>query len=475
MRIRKTDLEPFFTPKSIAIVGVSSSTYNFGGVSYLDKLQQCGFAGNLYPINPKATEIMGVKAYPNLTSLPEVPDMVIVCLPAKSVPDVIKECAQLGARYIHILTSGFKEIDTDEGKQVEEWLTTYSRENGLYVIGPNCMGPYCPAAHLTPWGEINGLDGPLGLISQSGGMAGRIIEYTRSLEFGIAKAISFGNAAVLDCLDCLEFMEKDDKVRVIGMYLEAVPEDREFLSIVRRVNKKKPIVMWKGGETEVGAKAAASHTGSIAGSPQLWDAFFRQSGVTRVQSMDEWVDALMSLALLPAPSGKGVFVMTGGGGNMVVYSDTCIREGLDLPPLSETTMEKLRETVPAAGSIAGNPLDEWTAFLDASYFSRILELGYQDPAIDMIIADQIVQRKVFHVSEVTDPFPEVVELMKKNGHRKPTVFMVDCAGADEELAVRGTTMIKRLCQAGFPAFPTIPRAVRALAYLHNYHANCNER
>jgi len=465
----KNDLKRLFHPESIAIVGVPRGHSRFGGASYLNKLQECKFPGRLYPVNPKADEIQGVKAYPTLASLPEVPDLVMVCLPAVAVLDVLVECARIGARHIHILTSGFKELRTEEGRELEERLTTFSKQEGLLVVGPNCMGPYRPAAHLTAWGAIPGLPGPVGVISQSGTITQRITEYLCSLGLGIAKAVSMGNAAVLGATQYLEFMARDEEVRTIAMYPESVPDPREFLNLAREVNRKKPLVVWKGGETDVGASTAVSHTGGMAGASHLWEAFFRQSGVARVRSMDEWADTIMSLALLPAPQGKGAFLVGGGGGHSVVNGDACIRHGLDVPPLSGTTMEKLRGIMPAVGSIPGNPLDDWRAYDDVEHFAEVMEMGYEDPGINMIVADRIIPRSSFHMGDQPDPTPSVIEFVKKNGQRKPTVFTVDFSGGDSDLTARGVSLLSRLCRAGLPAFPSHERAAKALAQLFRYH------
>ena len=469
MEMQKTDLETLFHPKSIAIVGVPREQVRFGGASYLQKLKECGFAGRLYPINPKAAEIQGTKAYPDLASIPEVPDLVIVCVPAAAVPDVLEECARKGARHIHILTSGFRELGTEEGQKLDERIASISKAEGLLVVGPNCMGPYCPEAGLTCWGAIPGLAGPVGIISQSGTITQRITEYLCSLGIGVAKAVSIGNATVLDCLDYLTFMARDEKIRVIGIYLESVARLPAFLALAREVNRKKPLVLWKGGESEAGASTAVSHTGGMAGAGHLWEAFFRQTGVTRVRTMDEWADAIMSLGQLPRPLGNGVFIVGGGGGQSVVNSDTCVRQGLEVPPLSGKTMEKLRRIVPVVGSIAGNPLDSWRTFEDADHFSEIMEMGYEDPAVQMILVDRIIRRASFHMEDAPDPTEEVIDFIRARGQPKPTVFAVDFAGADPELAVQGCSLMTRFCRAGIPIFPSLERAARALSHLYRYH------
>ncbi len=465
------ELERFFDPKSVAIVGVSGGGFRFGGMSFLWKLQEAGFPGSLYPINPKARELGGLRAYPDLASLPEVPDLAIVCVAARLVPSILEECARVGLRNIHVLTAGFRETATPEGRELEARIQSIARENGLLVIGPNCMGPYSPSAHLTAWGAIPGMSGPLGIISQSGAITQRLTEYALSLGVGTDKGVSFGNGAVLDEADFLEFMAADEKIRVIAMYLESVRDGPRFLRLARQVNRIKPIIIWKGGESEAGAATAASHTGALSSEQKIWDALFRQTGITAVRSMDEWAETILAFARLPAPSGKGVFVIGGGGGNSVVNGDACVREGLDVPRLCEQTLESLRESVPAAGSIAGNPLDMFRVFQDSEYLGEVLELADRDPGIGMVIVDRVIPRKIFHLPDVPDPTPETIRMLQSRPRAKPTVFSIDSGGGDPELAARGAALRAQFCSAGIPAYPAARRAARALASLHRYHAS----
>jgi acyl-CoA synthetase (NDP forming) len=369
-----------------------------------------------------------------------------------------------------VLSAGFKETATQQGIDLEARVRSIARERGLLVIGPNCMGPYSPSARLTAWGVIPGASGPLGIISQSGAITQRLTEYALSLGVGTDKAVSFGNATVLDEADFLEFMATDPKIRVIAMYLEGVQDGRRFFRVAKQVNRSKPVIIWKGGETEAGAATAASHTGALSSEWRIWEAFFRQTGATSVRSMDEWADAILAFARLPAPGGKGVFVMGGGGGNSVAHGDACIREGLDVPRLSETTMARLRESVPVAGSIAGNPLDMFRVFQDSAYLGEVLDLVYRDPAIAMVIIDRVIPRKIFHLPDLPDPTPETIRVLKSKEQSKPTVFSVDSGGGDPDLAERGAALRARFCEAEIPAYPATRRAARALARLHRYHA-----
>jgi acyl-CoA synthetase (NDP forming) len=465
----KNDLEFFFKPRQIAIVGVTRAESSFGGLSFLRKLQEAGFSGALYPINPKATEIGGLPAYPNLSSLPVVPDLAMVCVAAAHVPAVLEECGKIGLRHIHILTSGFKEIGTEQGRKLEEQIASIAKRKRLLIIGPNCMGPYCPASGLTAWGAIPGARGPLGIISQSGSITQRLTEYAYFLGIGTDKAVSVGNEAVLSGLDFLEFMGEDEDLRVIALYIENMKDGRRLLELAQEINKRKPIIVWKGGKTEVGARTAASHTGGMAGQQMIWEAFFRQTGVIHVNSLDEWVDAVLAFALLPPPSSRGVFLIGGGGGNSVVGSDTCIQEGLDVPSPSSATMEKLRETVPVAGSIAGNPLDDWRTFVDLTYLGKILDLVYRDPAMGMVIVDRLIPRKAYHMRDLPDFTPAAIEQVKQRSDRKPVVFAADSGGGDPELAAKGASMRAEFGKGGIPAYPSVKRAARALIHLYHYY------
>lgn len=468
MSAESRDVHSFFFPRSIAVVGVPREGYRFGGLSFLKKLLAAGYPGALYPINPNADEILGVKAYPDLRALPQVPDLAIVSVAAERVLPVLGECAGIGLTHIHILTSGFKELGTPEGADLERRLGEISREAGLMVIGPNCMGPYCPASRLTAWGAIPGMSGPLGIISQSGGITQRLTEYACSLGIGVGKAVSIGNGAVLEAVDFLRYMGEDDGIRVIAMYLESVRDGGAFLRVAKEINRKKPVILWKGGQSEAGARTAASHTGALAGGAAAWNAFFRQTGVTCVGSMDEWADAIIAFAALEPTSRAGVFLVGGGGGNSVAYSDTCVGEGLSVPQLTEAATEALRRGMPAAGSIPGNPLDNFRVFQDPGYLSEVLQLGHSDPSIGMIIVDRLIPRMAFHLPDMPDSTPAVIQLMKTHLPRKPTVFTVDSDGGDAELVRQGAELRVRFCREGIPAYPSLPRAARALRHLVAY-------
>ncbi len=471
----KHELIQFFKPESVVIVGVSRSTLSFGGMSFLRKLLENGFPGRLYPINPKAEEIMGLRAYPSISSLPEVPDLATVCVSAPMVPAVLEECARIGLRHIHILSAGFRETGTEEGIKLEERIAAIARENDLLVMGPNCMGPYCPSTGLTAWGAIPGQDGPLGIISQSGAITQRLTEYLDSLGIGVHVAASIGNATVLGITDFLEFMAENDEIRVIALYLESILDGRELFQLVREVNLRKPIILLKGGKTDAGASTVVSHTGNLAGKQELWEAFIQQTGIIHVRTINEWADAILAFSHLPRASGKGIFLIGGGGGNSVLSADTCILEGLDVPSLSTGSMELLRRIVPIAGSIAGNPLDMWETFLNPPLLSEILNMAYREDSIQMVIVDRLIPRKAYHMPDMSEPTLETIQAIREIENRKPTVFTIDSEGGDPELASQGAALIASYCKAGIPAYPSMQRAARALVHLHHYYFHLSRR
>jgi len=474
-RHTSSDLAGFFKPRSIAIIGVSRSPSSFGGMSFLDHFLKAGYPGIIYPINPRAADVRGIRAYPDLASLPETPDLAMIAVQAGAVPAVLQECGRLGIRHIHILSAGFGELGTNDGMTLERRVASIAAEQHLLIMGPNCMGPYCPATKLTAWGAIPGRDGRLGIISQSGGITQRLTEQVSSLGVGVSKAASIGNAASLDSPDFLEYMDSDDDIDLIAMYLESVRDGRHLFDLARKVVPRKPVVLLKGGQTEVGAATVASHTGSMAGNRRLWNAFFEQTGVTPVSSMNEWADAILAFSSLPKAGGDGLFIIGGGGGNSVIFSDIAVGEGLTVPQLSPASMERVRPIVPVAGSIAGNPLDLWESFVNGDRLCDLLDVAYRDPQIHMVIVDRLIPRIAFHSPEMPDPTPGIIDFIRTYKGRKPTVFTIDYDGGDMDLNAQGAALRRRFCEAGIPAYPSFERAIRALAHFQRYHRRLRRR
>jgi len=467
---RKKEFNRLFFPKSIAIIGVPRTYTSLGGQSFLINLQRAGFPGRIYPINPSAGEICGLRAYPRLSSLPETVDLAIVCIPAQFVPSVLEECSRMGVHNIHILSSGFKELGTPEGWRLENEVSRQANKGRLNVIGPNCMGLYVPASRLMPWGQIPAASGSFAFLSQSGTLAQRMSEHAHFLGMGISKAISFGNAAVLDSPDFMEYLADDEDTRVIGLYLESVQDGQRFLEQARRIVRTKPLVVWKGGETSAGAGAVSSHTGTLSGEDRIWEGGLRQIGATRAHSLEEIAGTAMALLNLPRPKGRRLFILGGGGGNSVFCADICTAAGLEVPPLTGKTREQLDTLVPAVGSFARNPVDAWRAFYDPEFLGTVLDLVFEDPQLDMIIVDRLIQRPTYGKPPgVGDSTPGTIDYLRKNRLRKPVAVVVDGGGNDSFLAAEAARIRQEFCQASIPAYPSLPLAARTLSHLARYY------
>jgi acyl-CoA synthetase (NDP forming) len=466
---RRKIFDKIFFPESVAIVGMSRKSIGLGGQYFLGNLQRAGYPGRIYLINPTASEINGMPAYPNISALPEAVDLSILCIPAQFVPSLMEECSRKGVRNVYILSSGFKELGTPEGIQLEEEIQRQAEKGQLNVIGPNCMGPYVPKSRLMLWGQIPATPGSFAFLSQSGGLTQRMSEHAHFTGMGISKAVSFGNAAYLDSTDYLEYLEEDEETRVIGLYLEGVRDGRRFLEVARRINRTKPLVLWKGGETPSGAGTIASHTGSLSGEEKIWENGLRQACVSRARSLEEVAGTAMTFLYLPPARGRRVFILGGGGGNSVYYADICMRLGLQIPPLAGRTLEEVSPLVPSVGSFARNPVDSWRAFYDANYLGQILDPVFEDPDLDLIILDRLISRPTYATPEQKDATPAAIEYLRKNISRKPLVVVVDGSGEDPSLAAEAARIRQLFCQAGIPAYPSLPLAAQALAHLAAYH------
>jgi len=280
-----------FPPKTVAIVGVSRSDKTthpgYTGVSLLRILLNAGFQGRVYPVNPNASVIEGIQVYPSVTSIPEPLDLAIITVPPAAVPQVVAECAAAKVRNVQICTSGFGETGQAEGKELESRIKQIALKEGLRVIGPNCMGFQIPSINMQMHADTPPVQGPVAFVSQSGGHARIYLIRGPQLGIGFSKVISYGNALIVDAPDFLEYLAEDTETRIICAYLEGVRDGRRLMEIVRRINPVKPVIIWKGGLTSSGARAAVSHTGSLAGNRQIWGAFFKQTGAIEVNSIEE--------------------------------------------------------------------------------------------------------------------------------------------------------------------------------------------
>jgi acyl-CoA synthetase (NDP forming) len=357
-------LDRIFSPKSIAIVGISTSG---GGISntgqlFLDILIEHRFQGNIYPVNPRGGEISGFRVYPNIRDVPEPVDYVISCIPAAHILQLIKDCARNGVKAICVFTAGFSETGRAEDRELEREIGLLAKETGVRIIGPNCMGLYQPAARVSFAAEFPKESGRVGLICQSGGNTIYTVRAAAERGIRFSKVISYGNACDVNESELLEYFAQDDETSIVAAYIEGVRDGRRFSRALRDLCAVKPVVILKGGYTDAGKGTAASHTGSLAGSNETWGSLLEQVEAIRVHTMDEMVDVLVTFQFMPIPQGRRMAIYGVGGGATVLATDDCAAAGFSLPQSSEEIGEELRKEVRRAfgsdvGTILGNPLD----------------------------------------------------------------------------------------------------------------------
>jgi acyl-CoA synthetase (NDP forming) len=458
-------------PKAIAVMG-ATRTPGDGFPGMYGCIRNFGYPGRLYPINPKAQEIDGVKAYPDLVSLPEKVDLVVISVPAPSVPDALRDCIASGNKNIHIFTSGFKETGEEAGLRLHAEIERIAREGGLRVVGPNCMGFYVPASRMLTWTAAPVESGPVSFISQSGGNAQDFTSYASSrLGIHFSKVISYGNALTLDSTDFLEYLAVDDETRIVAMYIEGVRNGRRLFDLVSEINLKKPVILMKGGLTESGARAAASHTGSMAGAEKIWRAFFRQTGAVRVDSLEEMAEAAKAFMHFNTCGGRRAVILGTGGGVGVAAADACAQAGLELPVLPPDLLTQLRGFIPPAGNMITNPIDAHLIFLDHMVFAHTLDILSSKPNLDMFIVslhlDWLRSRQQGALIEKIGRF--IADEARAHTNGKPLVVVVRQYQPNPATKECRSGLEDILLKSGVPAYDSLQKAVSALAKLAEYH------
>jgi len=460
------DLEAIFHPRSIAVVGASNNVKD--GTIFLTNLLNGNFGGKLYPVNTGENEILGLKSYPNVSAIPDSVDYVIVAVPARSVPDVLDDCAAAGVKAVQVYTAGFRESGTDEGYRLEEEIAEKARKGVFRIIGPNCTGIYNPSINLVPW-WLTAKNGAVSLISQSGGVGYRVTDTVQSRGVGISKAVSFGNGCDLDSTDYLEYFAADPDTEIIGIYIEGVRDGRRLFKLLSQIGRVKPVVMWKGGKTKAGAEVTASHTGALAASGHNWEALSRQTAIVKVDSIDELADTLIAYEFLRDFYGSNAGIVCGlsrgGGGDSVSATDDCASQGLEVPSFSAKTREKLSAILPWAGTILRNALDV-SMLGGVEVLEKALAVIADDPCVDLII---IYER----INELLSAMPEdmvqgitraSIELKEKQPKPVVIVSPPGLSITPEQLKLE-----QKLAAARIPVYPSMRRAARAISNVSQYY------
>lgn len=457
-------LDYLFHPRSVAVVGASTSG---GPGGFVESMQEMGFAGALYPVNPKATEIAGLPCYPSLRDVPGDVDYVISSIPAHLVPQLVEDAAAKGVRTIHFFTAGFSETGDVERAALERRILDRCRELGIRVIGPNCMGLYVPASGLSFMPGMPREPGPVAFISQSGANAGDFCRTAGARGVRYSKVISYGNGADLREIDFFEYCAEDPETEVIAAYIEGVKDGRRFLEAVRYAASRKPVAILKGGRTDAGGRATTSHTGSLAGSLRIFDAVCRQAGAVRVDTMEELVDVVTAMRFLKTVPGRGLAIVGGGGGHSVLAADEVASAGLEVPVLPAETQQRLMDFTPVAGTSVRNPVDTnvgWGPQGNKAIADTIRIVAEAD-AIDIVL---------YHTGFGWGPTrgaPDLVQMATESARtlgdvmretRKPVVVVarppLASNGMDATVAFH-----EEAARQGMAVFPSVGRAATALA------------
>ena len=381
------DLEHLFHPRSIAIVGASANPMSPVSRLFLDPLRGFGFPGPIYPVNPRGGQIMGLQAYPSLKAVPGPVDYVVCAVARRLAPEVVQDAAAIGAKVVCLFTSGYSESGTAEGRREEAWLVELARRGGVRLIGPNCLGVHCPEAGISLEGMIPREGGRISYLCQSGGNAQDFILAAAERRVFLRKLVSFGNAADLNESDFLEHFTRDEGTRVIAMYVEGAKDPRRFAAALRPAARQKPVIMLKGGRGKAAAEAVVSHTGSLAGSREVWDALCRQTGCIPVKNMEELVDSSMALTYLKPVRGRRVGIINMGGGASVLAADEFEEAGLEVPPYPPDVVRRMTELVPGVGMGFRNPVDASSElFFDPGRLAESIRIVDAWDGVDVIVA-----------------------------------------------------------------------------------------
>ncbi|NOR39021.1 MAG: CoA-binding protein, partial [Candidatus Thorarchaeota archaeon] len=450
---RQKAIETLFNPKSIAVIGASSTKGKLGN-SVLRNIIDSGYEGRIYPINPKAEKILGLKVYRSVSAIAGRVDVAVIVIPARFVLSVVEECGKKGVTALVIITAGFKEIG-HEGKEAEKKIVEIAEKYGMIVQGPNCLGiinTYAPYNASFSAGTPS--KGSIAFASQSGALMTGILDWSLMEKIGFSKFVSLGNKAHLDEADFVEAFGKDPNSTFILLYIESVVDGRKFMKACREVVPKKPIFVVKSGVSAAGARAASSHTGSLAGSDTAYDVAFKQSGVNRAENMSQLFDVASVFDDMHLPAGNRVAIVTNAGGPGIMTTDACEACGLEIAQLSRTTIEFLQKELPPAASVY-NPIDALGTAQPKDY-KLCIEAALRDENVDSVLVLVTPQA----VTKEAETAKTLVESHKKYPS-KPLVAVF----------MGGNSMVYPriiMNDGGIPVFDFPERAVHALAELYKY-------
>ncbi|MCK5698894.1 MAG: CoA-binding protein [Candidatus Aenigmarchaeota archaeon] len=450
-------INKFFAPKSVAIVGASENPKKFGHV-ILKNYMDMGFSGKIYPVNPKADSILGIKCYKSVLDVREDIDSAVIVVPPQAANEALKECVKKRIDAVVMITAGYRETG-GAGVAREQELKSIIKDTNTRVVGPNCIGIY------DSFGRIDTLflpdyklkrprAGDIAFISQSGAFALSILDWAATEEIGISRFVSYGNRADVDEIELLNYLLDDKKTRAIAVYLEGVRNGRDFLECLKKVACRKPVVILKAGKSAAGTRAVQSHTGSLAGSYDVFRGAIRQGGAVEAENTEQLFDFCRVLAYQPAAKGKRIAVVTNGGGFGVMCADSIERCGLSLAEFSKDTVEGVKSVMPREYSSVHNPLD-LIGDADVRRFEVAIDKVIKDKNVDGIIIVTLLQTASLG--------PEIVDVIASANERSRKPIVVSASGGEYT-----QLLLRSLEKDGIPAYPSPDRAVSAMKTLIEY-------
>jgi acetyl coenzyme A synthetase (ADP forming)-like protein len=449
-------------PRSIAVIGASSQEGKVGHDIFKNLLTQ-GFKGDVFPVNVKGGEILGKAVFTSVKDIPGIPDLAIIVIPASVVPEALKECGEKGIASAVVISAGFSEVHTDDGKKLEEEIIAIAKQYSIHLVGPNCLGIVRPGISMNAsFAKDMPPVGSIALVSQSGATAVALMDRAPQEGIGFSMMASIGNKAVMDECDWLELCEKDSETEVIAFYLESIKDGRRFRDIAARVTQTKPIVLLKAGVSDHGRQAAASHTGALAGSDSAIDALCIETGIHRARTSEDFFDLLSALSTQPELPTNNIAIITNAGGPGILATDAAsfvraswhdASASLQLPALSSAIETDLRTKLPASAS-THNPIDV-IGDAGADRYEAAITACREDPNIDGLV--------IILTPQVMTPCVEVAETIVKLMKTAPLMPVCACFMGGESVS----EAISYLQAHHIPTYPTPERAVRAIAALRN--------
>jgi acyl-CoA synthetase (NDP forming) len=465
--MRQHNLDFLFHPNSLALVGITTAETWHWTLTFLEGLLEIGFDRPLYLVNPKGGEIKGHKVYTSLKDVPGNIDYAIGLVNAQIAPKLVEECAEKGVKAIHFCTAGFSETGEEERVKLESELVEIARKKGIRILGPNCMGIYCPQSRLSFSPAFPKESGPVGVISQSGGNSIFLVRQAALRGVRFSKVISYGNACDINENDLLEYLANDAETKIIALYIEGIKDGIRFRKAMEEATKEKTVVLLKGGATEGGARAAAGHTAALSGSRTTWDALCKQLGIISVSSIEEMIDVLVTLLFLPLPKGRNAVLFGAGGGASVLIADEFGRRGVRVPPLPPDVIAQIREFTPIAGNILRNPVDYSQAMTNLEGVVKTFGILSKWEGTDFIVT--FVRTGQFTTSRISEDHLNLLMSrfsIKQGLLPKPVAMVLEPSILPKEAEVI-LAAIRGCISAGLPVYYSFAAAANAINLVLN--------